>query len=256
VSNPIDQAALYAALTAPFPAADIDFKPGRGASGQLIYITARAVADRLDQVVGPGNWSFTWDAIITDTLPGIDPNTKVKEMLGQHLRCVRGTLSVYGVSKQDIGNYSDIDPDKGAVSDALKRCGVLWGIGRYLYDLEVRDERAYNTWLTKQAGTVSAGQEQTAQTTRAEYSDPHDTDAGHSKAQTPEQRKEFVKLVKGAPWFTPAYLKARYGTEDSKTLDYHRMADLLQYLGQMQGTASPPDAPVNMDPPDQLFEDI
>jgi hypothetical protein len=34
------------------------------------------------------------------------------------------------------------------------------------------------------------------------------------------------------------------------------MADLLQYLGQMQGTASPPDAPVNMDPPDQLFEDI
>jgi hypothetical protein len=31
---------------------------------------------------------------------------------------------------------SDVEAEKGAISDAFKRAAVKWGIGRYLYDLD------------------------------------------------------------------------------------------------------------------------
>jgi hypothetical protein len=152
VDNVPTWATIAATLTAPFPVEDIEFKPGKGGSGPLVYLTARAVAARLDEAVGPGGWTFTWEPIIIGVLPQVDPNPKVKEMLGDHLRCVRGSLIIHGVAKQDVGNASDIDPDKGAISDALKRCAVLWGIGRYLYGLPVSNEREYKDWYARATG--------------------------------------------------------------------------------------------------------
>ena len=48
-------------LTDPFPAHDIEWKPGATTRDKskglaMAYITARAVQDRLDEVFGPGNW--------------------------------------------------------------------------------------------------------------------------------------------------------------------------------------------------------
>lgn len=155
-----DWSAISAALAAPLPVEDVEFKPGRGGSGPLIYLTARAVQDVLDQVVGAGNWSFIWEPFIMEALPGIKPDTKTPENLGTHLRTVRGTLSLHGVPKQDVGNASDIDPDKGAVSDALKRCAVMWGIGRYLYGLKVRDETEYRTQVLGETPTGRQAQQE------------------------------------------------------------------------------------------------
>lgn len=39
------------------------------------------------------------------------------------------------VTKADGAGDSDVEAEKGAISDALKRAAVKWGIGRYLYDL-------------------------------------------------------------------------------------------------------------------------
>ena len=112
-------------LAAPFPEDEIEFLPRAISQGQqgcralaLAHIDARAIMRRLDAVVGPGNWSFTYDVVTPDG------------------KKVRGELTVLGVTKCDAGEAKDeAEPLKSAVSDALKRCGVHFGIGRFLYYL-------------------------------------------------------------------------------------------------------------------------
>jgi hypothetical protein len=82
------------------------------------YIKARAVMNRLDDVVGPANWK-----------DDISP-------IGSGFFCSLA-IKIDGewVSKTDGADETDIDAFKGGISDARKRAGVLWGIGRYLYEV-------------------------------------------------------------------------------------------------------------------------
>ena len=109
------------ALGAPFPDDEIDFLPRgnwEGKARALAYIDARTVMRRLDAVVGPAHWSFDFDPLSADG------------------KMVRGKLTVLGVTKCDAGEGASEDEVlKSAVSDALKRCAVHFGIGRYLYYL-------------------------------------------------------------------------------------------------------------------------
>ena len=90
--------------------------------GELSYITARQVMDRLDEVFGVFGWQVKFEAL--------DP------------RNVKCSLSVNvdgeWITKEDFGfsdNESSTDSGiKGAASDALKRAAVHFGIGRFLYD--------------------------------------------------------------------------------------------------------------------------
>lgn len=121
----IDWRALGEALRRPFDPADIDFRPqgktSAGAKCQVVcYIDARAVADRLDEVVGPGAWSFAYTPLVIER---------------GEVQLAKGALTIHGVTKEDIGDASNFEASKGCVSDALKRAAVLWGIGRYLYGL-------------------------------------------------------------------------------------------------------------------------
>lgn len=127
---------ITADLAAPFPADLIEFRPqgslndqGRGRA--IAYIDARAVAERLDQVVGAGNWAFDWQPMV------VSPDNAAKKDPLPHdvVWIVKGTITIYGVSKSDIGDAGDTEASKSAVSDALKRTAVLWGVGRYLYSL-------------------------------------------------------------------------------------------------------------------------
>lgn len=110
-------------LRAPFNPEDVDFRPqgnpnANGKAQAICYIDARTVADRLDEVVGPGAWSFTYQPIVIDK---------------GEVQLAKGILTIHGVTKEDIGDASTYATSKGCVSDALKRAAVLWGIGRYLY---------------------------------------------------------------------------------------------------------------------------
>lgn len=121
-----DWRAIGAALCAPFAPEAVEWriqgKGGANARAQLVaYISARAVAERLDEVVTPGGWSFDWTPLHVDAAGDV--------------QTARGALTIYGVTKSDLGTASNFEASKGCVSDALKRCAVLWGIGRYLYAL-------------------------------------------------------------------------------------------------------------------------
>ena len=110
-------------LQAPFPSHLVGWKPqaftkDRGRALLVAYVDARAVQDRLDAVC-PDDWSFEITVVASTTLS------------------VNGRLTVLGVTREDIGEAGEGEAGtRGAASsDALKRCAVQFGIGRYLYDL-------------------------------------------------------------------------------------------------------------------------
>ena len=82
----------------------------------LLYKTARTDADLLDETVGPENWQNDFD-LIDGVLYGA---------IG---------IKVGGewIWKRDPGTESNTEAEKGRASDAFKRAGFKWGIGRELY---------------------------------------------------------------------------------------------------------------------------
>src|SRR5579859_8060651 len=122
----VDWQRIGAALREPFDPRDVDFRvQGRaneatGRAQVVAYIDARAVQDRLDTVVGPGNWSFDWQPVVMD---------KGEVMVA------KGVLTIHGVAKADAGSASNFEQSLGAVSHCFKRAAVHWGIGRYLYGI-------------------------------------------------------------------------------------------------------------------------
>ncbi|MBN1936696.1 MAG: SWIM zinc finger family protein [Anaerolineae bacterium] len=102
----------------------------------VAYIDARTVMDRLDQVVGPGNWSDGYRLISAGS------NSQTQRVCASSREfAVECTLTLFGVPKSDVGIAEEEDDgstasvSKSAYSDALKRAAVKWGIGRYLYRL-------------------------------------------------------------------------------------------------------------------------
>lgn len=86
----------------------------------LAYIDARDVMDRLDGVCGPDRWQ-----------------TEFVETAKGRVICRIGILTGNGwVWKGDGAGDTDVEGEKGGISDALKRAAVSWGIGRYLYRLK------------------------------------------------------------------------------------------------------------------------
>jgi hypothetical protein len=119
-------AEIAVALLAPFSAAIVGWKAQAttkdGSRAMAVaYIDARAVADRLDESVGPENWCDGYIVLGEQRTSG-----------GMEI-VVACRLTVLGVTKEDVGTGEDY---KAAYSDAFKRAGVRHGIGRYLYSLD------------------------------------------------------------------------------------------------------------------------
>jgi hypothetical protein len=86
----------------------------------VAYIDARDVMNLLDEVVGAENWQDDYKLIDEKLLAGIG---------------IR--YNDIWVWKWDTGVESNMEAEKGQMSDAFKRAGVKWGIGRFLYDLDI-----------------------------------------------------------------------------------------------------------------------
>jgi len=93
----------------------------------VAYIDSRQVQDKLDDVVGPMNWKSRYYTVGTGS--------------NEQLFC---EISIYDedkrewISKADTGTESMTEKEKGLVSDAFKRAAVHFGVGRFLYSLEIQ----------------------------------------------------------------------------------------------------------------------
>lgn len=125
---------IFDHLSAPFPAEYIDWRVGSTNADKtkgmaLAYVDARTVADRLDGVCGMDGWQNKYSAGV---------NGSIVCDLG--IRVPSGDW----VWKADGAGASDVEGEKGALSDAFKRAAVRFGIARYLYDLKA-------PWVTLEA---------------------------------------------------------------------------------------------------------
>jgi hypothetical protein len=110
-------------LAEPFDPSELSWKPGAVSGNRclaLAYVTARAVMDRLDAVVGVAGWQDAYKVLADGCV-----------MCRLHVQ-----LGDRWVTKVDVGSPSeqpdDGDKTKAAFSDALKRAAVKFGLGRYL----------------------------------------------------------------------------------------------------------------------------
>jgi hypothetical protein len=111
---------VWQRLAEPFDDSEVKQRPGRGGM-TFSYVDARAVAQRLDDVLTPAGWEFTCSVI-----PGSD-------IVKGRLVIVDGDRTVVREDHGYPNSDNDEEPVKAATSDALKRCAVLFGIGRHLY---------------------------------------------------------------------------------------------------------------------------
>ena len=123
-------------LNIPTPKDEIKYRPGgtfdmKNKNNEVVrhcrmlaYVDARYVQDKLDEIVGTANWSnkFHRDekGILFCTIT---------------ITFERKDGVVDTISKTDIGTESNVEQQKGEVSDSFKRCAVHYGLARDLYSL-------------------------------------------------------------------------------------------------------------------------
>lgn len=127
-------------LGKPFPASDVSWRmqyvDKEKVEGFAVpYLDARAISDRLDNVVGQFNWKDNFSQWHCYDKKDINaPDKRVDSQL-----CA---IYIYDedknewVGKTDGAENTDFEPIKGGLSDSYKRCAVKWNIGRYLYKFE------------------------------------------------------------------------------------------------------------------------
>lgn len=89
----------------------------------VAYIDSRDVQNLLDEVCGEENWQDDYKVLDKKLIAGIGI---YNENLAQW------------IWKWDTGTESNIEKEKGQMSDAFKRAAVKWGIGRFLYELPIK----------------------------------------------------------------------------------------------------------------------
>lgn len=115
---------VFDKLKAEFPRESVSWraqsmKQDGTAALALAYIDARDVMRRLDDVCGPAGWQDRY------------------EVHGAKTICYLSIrIGDEWVTKADGAGDTDVEAEKGSISDAFKRAAVKWGIGRYLYDLD------------------------------------------------------------------------------------------------------------------------
>jgi hypothetical protein len=112
-------------LQAPFDPLDIEWRVGSTSGDKskgiaLAYVTNRAIMNRLDELFGPFGW-----------------RNEFKEWKNNSQLCgISIKFENEWITKWDGADDSQTEAVKGGLSDAMKRAGYQWGIGRYLYNLE------------------------------------------------------------------------------------------------------------------------
>lgn len=114
------------ALTKPWEKSEIKWRVGSVSKDKkkalpLAYVDARTVMERLDSAVGAENWQDRYEFHEKRTICYL--SIKIENEW---------------ICKADGAGDSDIEGEKGGISDAFKRASVKWGMGRELYELKCR----------------------------------------------------------------------------------------------------------------------
>ena len=113
-----------------------------GKARHLLYIDSRAVTNLLDETVGSFNWQSEFYEVNGQTLCRIGIWDEKKGLF---------------IYKSDTGSESNIEGEKGLISDCYKRCLSRWGVTE-LYSapkIEMPDDKYGNSGYTVSEITIN-----------------------------------------------------------------------------------------------------
>lgn len=119
---------IHKKLIEPFSPSDIEWRVQQAGKSNnkiwcmvLAYIDARAIQKRLDDIFTPFGWEDSYQCVNDDFICTLTIDFDGKK-----------------VSKQNGASKTAVEGFKGGISNSFKRvCASGFGIGRYLYDLDV-----------------------------------------------------------------------------------------------------------------------
>lgn len=205
-------------LCEPFDSQLVEWKPTNVKGDRCLalpYVDARVVMDRLDAIFGPAGWQDSYKI-----LPSGAALCKLMCLIG-------GTW----VTKMDVGAPSSQDDEgdrqKAAVSDAIKRTAVKFGIGRYLYRLP-------KTWVD-----YDARERKLDAPLLPDWALPwvSDVQAGELLALLEATHTDLARFCHHLEISRPEHLPA------------HRFAETMQLLHRKQSQQGQPSGPANGAPP-------
>ncbi|MGB1304038.1 Rad52/Rad22 family DNA repair protein [Pseudoalteromonas marina] len=131
-------------LKTPFAPKEIHWRIGRKSkkgdtATALAYLDARNVMKRLDGVLGVSGWQDKYKVEPPRTVRKYCKklNAYYNEQICGRVIC---ELSIKvgdeWITKCDGAGETNVEGEKGAISDAFKRAAVKFGVGRYLYYLD------------------------------------------------------------------------------------------------------------------------
>ena len=97
------------------------FSKHKPSASCVAYIDARDAMNLLDDVCGAENWASDYREVAGRLFAGVGINVDGKSW----------------VWKWDTGAETNVEAEKGEASDSFKRACVKWGVGRFLYGLDV-----------------------------------------------------------------------------------------------------------------------
>lgn len=175
----------YEQLLRPFKASKISWRVGATNTDKskgiaLAYIDARDVMERLDEVFGM-NWQCRYSHAENKTICEISV-----------------LIDGVWITRSNGAGDSDIEAEKGAISDAFKRAGVMFGIGRYLYNLP-------NQWVKLEGKKIA----ETPRLPKGFYPEVTDKQAAKYVEQMLDETKSKEEK-------TAIYLQAKFECEEAE----------------------------------------
>lgn len=213
-------------LKAPFPREKLGVKAqaiSRERKRALLvqYLQHTDVQERLDQV--DPSWSL---------------EIAQQERTGDAVY-VRARLTLKGVTRENVGEGGD---PKAAHSDALKRCAMLFGVGRYLYDsptvwVEYDESRdRYRQWsladYERELGRSPQAPREAAQPAAGPAETPREKRRSRARDDV---NRALMYLYR--PYLTRFpetqfvdLLKSRYGVGETRMMTVEQLEDLIGFM--------------------------
>ena len=141
----------------------------------LLYKTARTDMDILDETVGAENWKATHYEVKGKDFCMIEIRIKFED--DSKFDPSGKAFNYEWVGKSDCGAETNVEAEKGESSDAFKRAGFCWGIGRALYS-------APKIWLDAEVDSYSLKLESIAYNEKGDISDLVISGKVNGKVQT------------------------------------------------------------------------
>jgi len=143
---------IWEKLAVPFPANKIRWRIGnktkkKDKATALAYIDARDVMNRLDAVCGVNGWKDEYVTEPPRTVRKVKKgwNNKPDEVWNEQIcgrvickLSIRDPETGEWITKCDGAGETNVEGEKGGISDAFKRAAVKFGVNRDAYDIESR----------------------------------------------------------------------------------------------------------------------